>query len=103
MISDFKELYQMAVNNRLAMNEFKQVYQMSLYNRNSKVSSVQNDPAALSLEDMFGKVLVSGFMSLTDRKRLQSILLDESIGEEHHAIINRLLYGVRRGFIKVAF
>lgn len=93
----------MAINNRLAMNEFKQVYQMSLYKRNSQGASHQNEPATISLEDMFGKVLVSGFMSLTDRKRLQSILLDESIGDEHHAIINRLLYGVRRGFIKVAY
>lgn len=94
----------MAINSHLALNEFKKVYKMSLYKRNSPDELHQSDLATTtSLEDMFGKVLMSGFISLTDRLLLQSILLSESISDEHHAIINRLLYGVRRGFIKMSY
>jgi hypothetical protein len=54
-----------------------------------------------SLEDLFGQVLLSGLLTPIDRLRIRAVLLNESISEEHHAIINRLLYGVRRGFIKL--
>lgn len=59
--------------------------------------------SALSLEDLFGQVLLSGFLTPIDRQRIRAVLLNDSISEEHHAIINRLLYGVRRGFIKLVF
>lgn len=93
----------MAINSRLAMNDFKQVYKMSLYQQNSPEKLHQSDSATTSLEYMFGKVLMSGYISLTERQLLQSILLSESVSDEHHAIINRLLYGVRRGFIKMSY
>ncbi len=63
--------------------------------------SVNNNQSPATLEDLFGKVLVSGFITSTDRQRIKTVLLNETISEEHHAIINRLLYGVRRGFLKM--
>jgi hypothetical protein len=59
--------------------------------------------SATSLEDLFGQVLLSGLLTPIDRLRIRAVLLNDSISEEHHAIINRLLYGVRRGFIKLVF
>lgn len=90
----------MSITTRVVNKEFKAAYQMGIVDRLSTLSNVSYlDP--FSLEALFGKVLVSGFMTLTDRSRIKSILLSEEIREDHLAIINRLLYGVRRGFIKL--
>lgn len=63
----------------------------------------KKEQSSVSLEDLFGQVLLSGLLTPIDRMQIRAVLLNESISEEHHVIINRLLYGVRRGFIKLVF
>jgi hypothetical protein len=59
------------------------------------------EPLPTTLEDLFGKILLCGSITDTDRQKLKVLLLQESLTEDHHAIINRLLYGVRRGFLRM--
>lgn len=73
---------------------------MIITNRVCHISTVV-EPSPTTLEDLFGKILLCGLITQTDRQRLKVLLLEESLSEEHHAIINRLLYGVRRGFLRL--
>ncbi|MBS0015658.1 hypothetical protein [Limnospira platensis] len=54
-----------------------------------------------SLEEMFGQVMFSSVVTTEDRQRLKATLLKETISEDEQAIINRLLYNVRRGWVKL--
>ena len=54
-----------------------------------------------SLEEMFGQVMFSSVVTTEDRQKLKAILLKETITEDEQAIINRLLYNVRRGWVKL--
>lgn len=55
----------------------------------------------LSLEELFAEILISGEIRCRDCYRLKLALLSDCLSEDHHAIITRLLYSVRRGTIKV--
>lgn len=54
-----------------------------------------------SLEEMFGQVMFSNVVTKRDRQQLKATLLKETISEDEQAIINRLLYNVRRGWVKL--
>jgi hypothetical protein len=54
-----------------------------------------------TLTELFACVMQKGQLSLTDRYGLMAVLLDNSISEEEKDIINRVLYAVRRGRLKV--
>jgi len=56
---------------------------------------------SISIEEVFGQIICSGKISLRDRQLIRSALLEDSLTEEHQAIINRVLYNVRRGFLKL--
>ena len=92
----------MTLANRIVKDKIKAVYPIGLSKRFCALSH-SSDRDILNLEDLFGQVLVSGFMTPIDRQQLKSALLNEEVSDEHLAIINRLLYGVRRGFIKLAY
>ncbi|WP_347239447.1 hypothetical protein [Microcoleus sp. FACHB-68] len=82
-------------------DELQEVYQMGITCGFSSHLS-QLDPSPGTLEDLFGQVLLSGFLTSSDRQHLKAVLLEDKISDEHQVIINRLIYGVRRGFLKVA-
>jgi hypothetical protein len=54
-----------------------------------------------SLEELFAESLIKGEMERKDCYRLKLALLSDFLTEDHHAIITRLLYSVRRGRIKI--
>lgn len=54
-----------------------------------------------SLEEMFGQVMFSSVVTTEDRQKLKATLLKETISDDEQAIINRLLYNVRRGWVKL--
>ncbi|EKD09443.1 MULTISPECIES: hypothetical protein [unclassified Limnospira] len=54
-----------------------------------------------SLEEMFGQVMFSSVVTTEDRQKLKATLLKETITEDEQAIINRLLYNVRRGWVRL--
>lgn len=84
-----------------SQNKLQKVSYMGIsYGFSSNLSAM--DPAPGTLEDLFGQVLLSGLLTPSDRQQLKAVLLEDKISDEHQVIINRLIYGVRRGFLKVA-
>lgn len=55
----------------------------------------------MTLEELFGQVMFSSVVTRQDRKQLRSALLERNLNEDEYAIINRLLYNVRRGWVKI--
>jgi len=55
----------------------------------------------ITLEELFGQVMFSSVVTRTDRQHLRSALLGGGLNEDEHAIINRLLYNVRRGWVRI--
>jgi hypothetical protein len=51
--------------------------------------------------ELFAEVIQKGQIERTDRYRLRTALLNYSLTEEENDSINRLLYSVRRGLLKV--
>ena len=55
----------------------------------------------MTLEELFGQVMFSSVVTSNDRKVIRSALLAGCLTEDEKAIINRLLYNVRRGWVKL--
>ncbi|MDQ2100038.1 MAG: hypothetical protein QQW96_20610 [Tychonema bourrellyi B0820] len=55
----------------------------------------------MTLEELFGQVMFSSVVTRHDRSCLRSALLERKLNEDEYAIINRLLYNVRRGWVKI--
>jgi hypothetical protein len=53
------------------------------------------------LEELFGQIMFSSVVTRSDRQNLRSAILGDSLTEDEKAIINRLLYNVRRGWVKL--
>lgn len=54
-----------------------------------------------TIEALSGQIMVSGKMTLTDRYQIRSALLNASLSEADQVILNRILYGVRHGLVRV--
>ena len=55
----------------------------------------------VTLEELYGQVMFSNIVTRRDRQMLKDALLKESLSENEHDIINRLLYNVRRGWVRL--
>ncbi|MGL5063304.1 MAG: hypothetical protein ACRC62_25265 [Microcoleus sp.] len=55
----------------------------------------------ITLEELFGQVMFSSVVTRHDRRQLRAALLGGGLNEDEYAIINRLLYNVRRGWVKI--
>lgn len=55
----------------------------------------------VTLEELYGQVMFSNVVTSTDRQLLKAALLKDSLSENEHDIINRLIYNVRRGWVRV--
>lgn len=65
----------------------------------SKASS--RTASSLSLEELFGEIMFSSLITRSDQQRLLQALDNESLSEDETAIIQRLLYNIRRGWIRL--
>lgn len=54
-----------------------------------------------SVDDLFAQIWQSGYVSLHARHVLRTLLLEEAYTQDEQATIDRLLYAVRRGWLKV--
>lgn len=54
-----------------------------------------------TIETLSGQIMVSGRMTITDRYRIRAALLEDSISEADQVLINRLLYGIRHGLLRI--
>ena len=55
----------------------------------------------MTLEELLGQIMFSSVVTRNDRSQLRSALLERTLNEDEYAIINRLLYNVRRGWVKI--
>jgi hypothetical protein len=55
----------------------------------------------ITLEELYGQVMFSNTVTRTDRQIIKAALLKEALSENEHDIINRLIYNVRRGWVRV--
>ena len=58
-----------------------------------------NARPTISLEELYGQVMFSNSLTHGDRQHLKNILLSESLSHSEMAIVDRLLYNVRRGWL----
>ena len=54
-----------------------------------------------ALEELFTQVMCSSVITPNERDQIQKILLSGYLNDDEYAIINRLFYNVRRGWIKL--
>jgi len=55
----------------------------------------------MTLEELFGQIMFSCVVTRRDRLVLRAALLNEALNEDEKAIIYRLMYNVRRGWIRI--
>lgn len=63
------------------------------------ITSVVGIPARL--EELVEQILLSRCITLTQRQRLQSVVLADPLSPADLVLLDRLLYGVRRGILQV--
>lgn len=56
---------------------------------------------AMPLEELYGQIMFSNVVTVSDRQQLKAALLKECLSEDEQAIIDRLLYNVRRGWLQL--
>jgi hypothetical protein len=54
-----------------------------------------------NFSELFFQIYWSGRLTPEHRQYLRAILLQESLSEEEQSSINRLIYAVRRGWLKL--
>ncbi|MCT7951481.1 hypothetical protein NG798_16890 [Ancylothrix sp. C2] len=59
-------------------------------------------PEESTLPELFANVWKQGMMTASNRQSIKSALLTGSLSETELRIINRMLYAVRRGWLRVA-
>lgn len=54
-----------------------------------------------SIDELFAQIWQSGYVNSHAKRVLQTMLLEQSYTQDEQATIDRLLYAVRRGWLKV--
>ncbi|MEG3937218.1 MULTISPECIES: hypothetical protein [unclassified Microcoleus] len=62
---------------------------------------MQNQPFPFLNEQVVERIFASGQLTREDRQRIQSMLLDESIGEHELSLVEKVMSGVVNGLLDV--
>ncbi|MEG4344826.1 hypothetical protein QUB70_16240 [Microcoleus sp. A003_D6] len=62
---------------------------------------MQTQTSQFLTEQIVDRIFSSGELSRDDRQRIQSMLLNESIGEKELSLIERVMEGVVKGILDV--
>ncbi len=54
-----------------------------------------------TMAELFAQVVTSGVITLADRRTMQAAVLQDSLSEEERQVLDRLLYAVCKGRIRV--
>ncbi len=54
-----------------------------------------------ALADLFAEAVSTGRITVADRYGIMAALLDNTLSEEEYSMVDRLLYGIRRGWLQV--
>ena len=57
----------------------------------------------LAIEELIDRILLSRRVTLGDRQQLRSAILAIHLTEAEHILIDRLLYGVRKGLLRLEY
>lgn len=57
---------------------------------------------SISLEELVTRILISRRVTMSDRLQLMNIFLQEALDEAELVLIDRLIYGVRKGILQLA-
>ena len=57
--------------------------------------------ASLSLEELFGQIMGSSLITAQEQQQLLHALESHCLSEDETAIVHRLFYNIRRGWIQV--
>ncbi len=60
---------------------------------------MQTQTAQFLTKEIVDQIFLSGELSREDRKRIQSMLLDESIGENELSLVEKVMEGVVKGIL----
>ena len=55
-----------------------------------------------SVAEVFGHVSETGYLTKRERQQIQLAILTDSLTEEDRNALDRLLYGLRRGWLRLA-
>jgi hypothetical protein len=55
----------------------------------------------IPLETLCGQIMVAGKITVSDRYQIRSALLNDTLSEPEQILINRLLYGIRHGLLRI--
>ncbi len=58
-------------------------------------------PAKNVLEEVFSKVMSSSVITSDERQQIRNVLSSGYLNDDEYAIINRLAYHIRRGWVKL--
>jgi hypothetical protein len=53
----------------------------------------------VTIESFIYEILASGRITRSERRHLRAAILNDSLSEAEHTVINRLLYGVKHGLV----
>lgn len=56
---------------------------------------------SVPIESLCGQIMVAGKISISDRYQIRSALLNDTLSEPEQILINRLLYGIRHGLLRI--
>jgi hypothetical protein len=56
---------------------------------------------SITIEALCGQIMVAGKITVSDRYQIRSALLNDTLGEPEQILINRLLYGIRHGLLRI--
>lgn len=57
--------------------------------------------SGIDLEELVSEALISRQLTMSDRLKLMHIFLQEALSETDLVLIDRLIYGVRRGILRL--
>lgn len=55
-----------------------------------------------NIEPLVYEILAAGIITHCERQILKTVLLEKSLSEAEHIVIDRLLYGIKRGLLRTA-
>lgn len=56
---------------------------------------------SIPIEALCGQIMVAGKITVSDRYQIRSALLNDTLSEPEQILINRLLYGIRHGLLRI--
>ncbi len=65
----------------------------------STMAPIDGFPHAMA--EMFAQITTSGVVTLADRHTIRAAVLQDSLSEEERQVLDRLLYAVRKGRVRV--